>query len=236
MIEFKVDTGDLNKVAKQLARMKGELPKQLARSMTYAAYDAQKELRQQTPRFVDRPTPGTSRATFVEPANADNLAVRVGFRDQATKGTAPARYLQPMVGGGTRPPKRSERQLQSKGLLRSGEFITPTDVHPLRLNKYGNIPGPRMVQVLSQLRGFGEQGYSANRSSGTRSTYFIGEPGGLPRGIYARVGRGKRGFHTVFNITRQPRYEATFPVSQMLQDKFTQRFPSIFERLVFQSK
>jgi hypothetical protein len=93
-----------------------------------------------------------------------------------------------------------------------------------------------MAQVLSQLRGFGEQGYTANRKAGTASNYFIGEPGGLPRGIYARVGPKKRGFHTAFYITRQPRYDATFPVRDILQRKFSQRFPSIFERLVFQAK
>jgi hypothetical protein len=235
-VDFSVDTRELNKLAQTVAALKGNLPRQLARSMTYAARDAQQELRQQTPRFVDRPTPGTLRATFVEGATADNLTVRVGFRDQAAKGTAPAEYLQPMVGGGPRPLKRSERQLQGRGLLRAGEFITPADVHPLRLNRYGNIPGPRMVQVLSQLRGFGEQGYNANRRAGTPGGYFIGQPGGLPRGIYARVGRNKRGFHTVFHITRQPKYQPTFPVREILQRKFSQRFPSIFERLVFQAR
>lgn len=237
---FNVDTSELNKVARRLSRLRQNFPETLAKSMTYAAYDAQKELKKQTPSFVDNPTKWTINATFVEKATASNLSVRLGFKDYASEGTAAAKYLEPMVAGKPRPAKSTERQLQRRGLLRSGEFIVPTGITPLRLNAQGNIPGPGYVQVLSRVGGFGEQGYNANRAGSARSTakrrqrdYFIGQPGGLPRGIYARVGRGQRGFHTVFYITQQPKYERKFPVRTVIQGKFNARFPSIFERIVF---
>jgi hypothetical protein len=242
-IAFTVDTADLNKVARRLSRLRQTFPETLAKSMTFAAYDAQKELKKQTPGFVDRPTSWTMNATFVQKATPTDLSVRLGFKDYASKGTAAAKYLEPMVAGTPRPAKSAERQLQRRGLLRSGEFIVPTGVTPLRLNSYGNLPGSAYTQMLSRIGGLGEQGYTANRSGSARSTakrrqrdYFIGQPAGLPRAIYARVGKGQRGFHTAFYITKQPRYEQKFPVRNIIQTKFTNRFPTIFERLVFVGK
>jgi hypothetical protein len=125
-------------------------------------------------------------------------------------------------------------------VLRPGEYAVPTDVYPLRLNAYGNLTGPAYVRVLSGLKGFREGGYTANTKGA--SSFFVGEPGGLPRGIYARVGSRPRsggqprGFHTVFNITRQPKYKQSFPARRLMIDKFNEKFPTIFERLVFKSK
>lgn len=241
-LTFTVDTSGLSKAAVFFSNLKDRLPSNMAKAMTYAAYDAQKKLRRETPRFVDRPTPWTDRSTFVKPATPQSLAVRLGFKDEAVKGTPAAKYLDPMVAGRPRPLKSSERQLQAAGILRPGEYIIPTGVTPLRLNRYGNLPGSTYTQVLSRLRALGEQGYTANRSDSARSSakrrqrdYFVGTPGGLPRGIYARVGKGQRGFHTVFYITKQPRYTQQFPVRNILQDEFGRRFPSIFERLAFKA-
>ena len=74
--------------------------------------------------------------------------------------------------------------------------------------------------------------------------YFIGRPGGLPLGIYARLGKkpkgtggpgslkgGRpvtsnlpRGFHTVFYVTRQPLYMAKFPVPKILDNTYRNTF------------
>jgi hypothetical protein len=276
-ITFEVDTAQLNQMAVRISNMFNRLPTHLAKAMTYAAYDAQKQLKAETPSFVDRPTKWTLNATFVQRATPESLAVRLGFKDTAVKGTPAARYLQPMVKGGQRGPKSTEWQLQRAGLIRPGQYIVPTGVHPLPFNEYGNVPAAKYTQVLSRLRAFGEQGYSANRSGSARSQarrtgqdYFLGGPGGLKPGIQARVGprpsdgasssgtqrrdsKGRftkkakkpgrprtsnlpRGFHTVFYITPKPRYQATFPVRSIIQSKFNERFPSIFERIVFNTK
>lgn len=255
-IDFDIDTRDLNQLAVRVSRIKDRFEDTLSRSMNYAAYDAQKKLRKLTPDYVDQPTPWTQKATFVEPSTSATLAVRLGFKDTAVKGTPAAQYLQPMVAGQRRPLKGSERALQSMGALRSYEYIVPAEarprggVPPLKLNQFGNVPGPQMVKILSRLKAleFGSASTSRrSRRKGAQQDYFIGEPGGLPRGIYARVGpkpsgsgRGRpvtsnlsRGFHTVFNITRQPRYRSSFPVRDIVRTEFSARFPSIFERLVF---
>ena len=262
-IDFIVDTSQLDKLARFTSAVRGNLDKDTAKAMTLAAYDSRDHLKAVTPRYVDRPTKWTTNAVFVQPAKPGDLTARFGFKDTAFKGTPAAKYLQPIVAGQPRALKRSERALQFTGVLRGYEYITPADVHPLELDDYGNLAGATYTQVLSRLGGLLEQGSLGNVSGARRSQrkrresdYFVGEPGGRPRGIYARVGpkpqgiggkgseRGgrpvtsnlPRGFHTVFYITRQPRYQATFPVQQILSKKFAEKFPSIFERLVFKAK
>lgn len=248
-IDFKIDVSQLDQLAAFTSAVRGNLEKDLARAITLAAYDARDHLKGLTPRYVDRPTKWTVNAVFVEPAKPGKLSARFGFKDTAVKGTPAAKYLQPMVGGGRRELKRSERQLQGSGVLRGYEFMVPADVHPLRLNTYGNLSGPTYVQVLSRLKGFSSEGSTQNVSGARRSQrkrrqsdYFVGTPGGLPRGIYARVGPRPRngglarGFHTVFYLTQQPRYQATFPVRQILSQEFSRKFPGIFERLVFKKR
>lgn len=248
-IDFVVDTSQLDKLARFTSSVRGNLDKDTAKAITLAAYDSRDYLKTQTPRYVNNPTKWTVNAVFVEPAKPGNLTARFGFKDVAVKGTPAAKYLQPMVGGGVRQQKRSERALQATGVLRGYEYIVPANVYPLTLNTYGNLSGAAYTQVISRLKGFTEQGATQNVSGSRRSQrkrrqsdYFVGTPGGLPRGIYARVGsRPKnggmaRGFHTVFYITRQPRYEQRFPVRDILSKKFNEKFPSIFERLVFKQR
>lgn len=242
-ISFSADTSELNQQAVRLATITNRLPSALARSMTYAARDAEKELKRQTPQFVDRPTRWTMNSTFIKPATPERLEVRLGFKDWASKGTPAVQYLQPMVAGEPRGAKRFERQLQRSGLIRAGEYLVPTGVSPLRLNQFGNLTASSYTQVISRIGGFGQQGYTANRSGSGRSTskrrqrdFFIGAPGPYDRAIYARVGTKQRGFVPVFSITSRPQYDRRFPVRSILESTFSSRFPSIFERIVFSSR
>lgn len=251
MIDIKVDTKQLNEMARFVANVTNKMPEKLAASMTFAAFDAQNHLKAKTPSFVDNPTKWTTNSTFVRRASPNKLAVTIGFKDWASKGTPAAKFLQPMVAGEPRGPKRFERALQRRGLLRSNEYVVPADVYPLQLNSFGNLTGATYTQILSRLSALGGagMGYDGNRSGSRRSRaarrkndYFLGQPGGLPRGIYARVGTrpdgggAPRGFHTVFYITSQPQYDKQFPVADIINSKFNERFPSIFERLVFKAK
>ena len=227
-------------MARYVAALRGNLDANIGKAMTGAAFDAKDYLKQETPNYIDAPTKWTLNSTFVSRATANNPAVMLGFKDYAVKGTPAAKYLQPIAAGQPRSHKGFERQLQDTGVLRPGEYAVPADVYPLRLNAYGNLPSSAYVRVLSGVKGFREGGYKANAVGA--SPFFVGQPGGLPRGIYARVGprpkRGglPRGFHTVFNITRQPRYKQTFPARRLMIQKFDEKFPIIFERLVFNQK
>ena len=228
---------ELPKAIRWTDAMTKQLPWAIAKAMTESAKKAQVALKAQTPRYVNRPTSFTLNSTFVRYASPKNLEAWVGFKDFASKGTPAAKYLQPMVSGTPRSQKASERQLIASGVLPPGSFIVPTGVTPLRLNQYGNLSGSTYTQMLSRLKALGEQGYTANASRSARSQskrsqrdFFVGRPNGLPLGIYARVGKRPkggglpRGFHTVFYVTRQPQYRATFPVQKILDSTFKSPF------------
>jgi len=228
---------ELPKAIRWTDAMTKQLPWAIAKAMTESAKKSQVALKAQTPRYVDRPTPFTMNSTFVRYASPKNLEAWVGFKEFASKGTPAAKYLQAMAGGGVRRQKASERQLVASGVLPAGSFIVPTGVTPLKLNAYGNLSGSTYTQVLSRLKALGQQGYTANVSGSQRSQskrsqrdYFVGRPGGLPLGIYARLGKRPkggglpRGFHTVFYVTRQPRYEATFPIQKILDNTYRNTF------------
>jgi len=254
-IGLSIDISQLDGLARFVSALRGNLDKDVAQAMTLAAYDARDYLKNVTPRYIDKPTKWTMNSTFVEKAKPGDLTTRFGFKDVAVKGTPAARYLQQVVSGGTREQKRSEAAMASKGVLRAGEYIVPAEarpgggVYPLKLDQYGNVPRTTMVRILSRIGGLREQGATQNVSGSRRSQrkrnqsdFFVGTPGGLPRGIYARVGSRSanggppRGFHTIFHFTRQPRYKPQFPVRQILSQKFDEKFSSVFERLVLGSR
>lgn len=232
---FDIDTRDLDKMARSLAAMKGTTRKHMSGAMNLAAKDAREHLVAVTPRYIDKPTRWTLNSTFVKQSKPENLEVVLGFKDYAVKGTAAADYLQPMIKGGGRKRKGGENLLAAKG-LGGRRYMVPTGATPFKLNQYGNITSGNYTKLYSGLRANRDQGVTSNRGSGTKSRFFVGEPNGLPLGIYARVGRKQQGFHTIFYLTRQPKYEARFPVSEILQREFTRKFPGIFSRLVFRNK
>ena len=243
-----------------LADWSGQLSKELrikvADSMTAGARAAERAVAAQARTKIDKPTRWTLNSVFVKPARSNNLAVAVGFKDYAVKGTPAAKYLQPMASGTPRGSKGAERLLERAGLIRRGQFIIPTGAYPLKLNSYGNITGAKYVEVLSRLKALGQQGYTANvsqsaRSQGKRSQrdYFVGRPGGAAGHIYARVGRkpkgnpggiGRpmtvglpRGFHTVFSVTsQQPQYSLTFPTKKILESTFQSVYLSTLQRML----
>jgi hypothetical protein len=228
---------ELPKLIKWTDAMTKQLPWAIAKAMTESAKKSQAALKAQTPRYIDRPTSFTMNSTFVRYASPRKLEAWVGFKDYASKGTAAAKYLSPMITGGPRRQKSAERQLTASGVLPANSYIVPTGITPLKLNQYGNLSGSAYTQMLSRLKAFGQQGYTANASSSKRSQskrsqrdYFVGRPGGLPLGIYARLGKRPkgggipRGFHTAFYVTHRPMYRPTFPVQKILDNTYRNSF------------
>ena len=239
-ISFTIDTSELNQLALKIASVTGSLNKNLSRALNFAAWDAQKHLKQVTPKFVDRPTAWTTKSTFVQKSTAEDLSLAVGFKDSASKGTPAARYLQPMVAGQARSQKPSERRLARSSAVFQNRYLVPTGKAPLTLDGYGNVPRGKMTQVLSRIKALSSSGFDGNASGSKRSRakrsqadYFIGYRGNTPITINQRVGRG---YVNVFNITKQPKYSARFPVKDILSKEINGRFPDIFSRLVFKEK
>jgi len=83
-----------------------------------------------------------------------------------------------------------------------GMFAVPGRQAPL--DGHGNVPGPFIVRMLSDLQAFGEQGYRANRKGkrrGARKTnyFFVPRKGSqLKPGVYWHMPGGLLGVVFVF--------------------------------------
>ncbi len=185
-------------------------------------------------RVFDRPTPFTINAFYTRPATMAQPQAEVGIKDQAPKGTPAAKYLLAQIEGGTRRQKRGERALQRAGMFGNG-FLVPA--MGIKLNAYGNIPGPTMVRILSDVKASGEQGFTANRTA--RSTkrnrnykaerYFVARPGDpdtahLKPGIWVkRGGRILPALIYISRVTYRPRLDfygkgRTFAAQRYLEE------------------
>jgi hypothetical protein len=203
----------------------------LPTALTRTAQDARAALRRALPTTFDRPTPYTLNSTYVRPATRADRRAWVGFRDFAGKGTPAARYLLPNVEGGARRLKGSEVQLRGAGLLPPGLFAVPGE--EAELDAYGNMKRGQLVKILSAVRAFGEQGYTANRRGvgrGKRRTeaYFAAPPGnrqGLPPGIYRRDGADPR---PVILFVKPPSYRPRFRFYAIVESAVRDSFPTRF--------
>lgn len=180
--------------------------------------------------YIDRATPWTRRSLYKRPRRVSPryLNVEIGFKQlDSGKGTPAGEYLLPMATGGTRQQKPFEKQNTSSYLAQSlfddiKVNKTTLDFDP---NQYGNLPQRTYVLISNAIRGKG------------KLSDFIFT---LGAGIYARTGeqtkrkkknRGRarlvlpRGLTKLFyRLNRAPRYQKSFPVSDILQDFFTDRF------------
>lgn len=205
----------------------------LPMALTRTAQDAKDALRRELPVVFDRPTPFTMNSTYVRPASKSDPRAWVGFRDFAGKGTPASRYLLPNVEGGARRAKGSEVQLRAAGLLPAGYFAVPGE--EAELDAYGNMRRGQVVKILSAVRAFGEQGYTANRSRTAASrgkrrneTYFVAPPGNrssLPPGIYRRDAADPR---PVIIFVKAPQYRPRFRFYEIVEKTVRARLPIRF--------
>jgi hypothetical protein len=101
------------------------------------------------PRVFYRPTPMTTRAAQYLKATKQKPYAEIFLRDEAFKGTPPAKYLFPQVEGGPRRDKGFENLLQRSGILMADQQAVPG--RGAVLDAFGNISGGQLNQILSQL-------------------------------------------------------------------------------------
>lgn len=235
-LDVTIDASQLKRAEAFCLTLANKLDRVTAVAMTRSAKAAQLELKAQTPRYIDNPTRWTLNSTFVKPATEKKLTTTVGFKDYANTGTPAAKYLNPQVIGGPRAAKPMENRLASRGY---GSFLAPSGNAPLKLDRFGNVPGGKIVQVLSRLGAMREAGAQQNATRSTRSRakrreadYFVAEINGTPA-VWAR--KGKRGIVPVFFFLRTaPNYKPRFPIPRILTDAFDKAFRVEFERAVEQ--
>lgn len=193
----------------------------------------------------DRPTVYAQRAFMVQPlATRENPVASVRSKDASGKGARPASFLRPHIDAGRRSLKRSERALEARGLLPAGEFTVPGA--KAKLDSHGNMSRGQVVQILSALRAFAENGYLANRTARSSARamkrggdIFVGRPaGGRGRlGVYRRVQKGKRStLEPLLVFVRAPRYEmGRFDLQTTADMHVARHFDAEFARALAQA-
>lgn len=217
---------DIESIQRELPRWANErIPSITRNALNDTVVEARKAELKKIEGVFDRPTPYIKRAPRYTRATKEHLVAEVYIPDDVAGGNSKARILGPQVHGGPRRLKPFEYRLRQMGILRPDEYTTIAIGYPR--NAYGNLPGPRIVQILSQLQAFNDAGYSANETARSRKRagkkrsrrYFV--PSGykqdkgisrLPRGIYERQGNRIRA--VLIFVTGAPRYRKRYDFGQ----------------------
>lgn len=199
----------------------------------------------------DRPTPFVVNSVWVEFATRENLSAKLFPRYPGGKAVDPTNVLVPQVEGGGRKLKRSERALQSAGILPRGFFTVPGQAAPL--DAYGNVKGAFIVQLITYLQASGEQGYRANmtarrktqlaragRSAGGYKMlggvrYFValgklrgGSGNHLAPGIWSSTGIHGSDVKPVLMFVRKPMYSKRLDYLEIAQRTVAETYPPAF--------
>lgn len=236
-------TDDLAKLTTAIGNIGSRhIPRSTVIALTRTAVKAKEELTSELTRAFDRPTPFTMNALFVRPATMQSPAAEVFIKDFAPKGTPAIKYLAPSIYAGQRRQKRFERALTASGLMPAGMSAVPGQAAPL--DQYGNVSGPYITKMLSQLRAMGQQGYTANetdkgkarrlkRDRRTGDWLVVREKRGkLHPGIYRRYHFGfGNTLKPIFIFTsKQPQYRQRYNFFEITNDVIERHFPDEFVR------
>ena len=167
-------------------------PERLAKIQTNTindvAFDVRADLQQELRSQFDKVTPYILNSIWVDRATDARPEATVYPRYKGGKGVDPSKVLAAEVRGGARRSKRFEVALQRAGLLGLGMAAVPASgIDASKMDAYGNVKGSFIVQLLSYLKAFGEQGYSANM-------------GDKRKALLAKKGKTDRGFATINGV------------------------------------
>ena len=171
----------------------------MVRGKQMAAFDA----------AFDRVTPFIRKSPKVFPATPENLSVsiaptlhtdRTAFVRGGKVGVDPQDVLQAQEHGGRRRDKRSEVILRRAGILPNGmQTAIPRITYPGSDDDRGNLRASFVVQLLSYLQAFGEQGYRANMKDRKKRNLHRGTAKQVGRRYFVSYGR-LRGHHLAAGI------------------------------------
>lgn len=241
MLKFAVDPdGVTGRVFTDLERKNLSFACMQAANAT--AFGIRQKWAETMPRVFDRPTALTQRAIVFEKATKQRPYAIVKIRDEAFKGTPPARYLLAQVRGGQRLAKPFENRLAAQGILPSGMQAVPGQ--GARLDGHGNFPGGELNRVLSQLGARfdplqnetdisrGRRQRRETKAGARRGDYFAVKQkrGGLRPGVYQRVRTGfGSAVKTILAFVRPVRYRPRYHIFQLAERMYPRLFAFHFE-------
>lgn len=152
MIRINIDTAA---VRRQLGALQADMPTVCRNALNDTAFGLKKHLAELLKKTFPTANPSTVKNLFVMKATKDRLYTNVMFDQLYQQGWGLNEYMMPLIEGGGRVMKPSEKRM--------GRFWIPAyKTNPGMLNKYGNVPGGKVQQILSRMGLFNEGGYSSN--------------------------------------------------------------------------
>ena len=243
--------------------VKVQIPETSRASLNEALFANRKRLQDEANRIFKQPVPFTLNSFLFDKAEIKDKQVvgRAYVRDDAPKGNAPSRYLNPQIRGGpayqTRFPRAllntvvtqiDGRQTQAK---QRGTQLTPvlTKNSKVSRNRYGNMSQGQYTRILSSIKGgkssadFLDTGAVPFNSA---SNYFYIDREALDHpffrnrftypskpGIYKAEMKGKQQrFYRVMTEGRIPAYESRFKFFDISEETVTKEFVQRFQRRI----
>ncbi|MDY0037962.1 MAG: hypothetical protein RBS05_18785 [Zoogloea oleivorans] len=165
---------DMKEMQEFVERIGKNVPKATAMTLTFMGQAAKETTKIKMPGIFDRPTAWTVGSTYLTSATATTQEARVYIKDGSIDS------LSHHVTGGQRLPKKFERRLRSAGILGAYQYAVPSS--RMKLNMYGNVSSATIKRILDAL-------ITGSKSS-DKIFYVKESTGGLPPGIFERVGAG----------------------------------------------
>ena len=244
-MKINVSVDGNNVLGRQLNELeRTQLPFATMQAINQTAFDVRQRWSDIMPKIFDRPTPLTQKAVLYTKATKQKQVADIFIRDEAYKGTAPAKYLQAQVAGGPRRHKGIEKRLIAQGILPAGDFVVPGI--GAKLDAYGNMPRSQLNQILSQLgaqsdaltnqtaasrkRRYGRE--RGKRGPGFTTDIFALKKarGRLKPGIYERANLGRLGtsVRSLLRFVSGVAYRKRYDIFGMAQSIFDRRYPDNF--------
>lgn len=186
---------------------------------------------------LDRPTPWTINSfRITQWPNKRLLEGRIGFKDTGggRASSSAGVYLQPLLAGGARRPKRLEILLRARGMLGSNEFLVPSTAQ--KLDQYGNVSRGVIQKILANLQASFDP-YSRTPTGGARGGkkkaeyYFTrkGIRGQKLTAIWRRLGSGNA-VPAFVVVAGAPRYKKTLDLNKVVESTVRRHFQAEFAR------
>lgn len=252
MISINVDTSGLMRLKAEIEGKGKQARFATSQALNAAAYKAAQDTAKEMARVFDRPTPWVLKSVRYRKSTKTKLEASVDFDQWGNKtGVTVAQVLAAEITGGLRRRKRHEVALQRSGILPDGMAIVPGP--GATIDRYGNMSGGQIVQIMSWFKSFGEQGYKANATDKSRArlargskktgargfVYFVlRQPHGkLVPGIYQRFDFGALGtsVKAVMFFVRIPQYRRRLDFYGLAERSALAEFKATFPKFLDQA-
>ena len=190
-------------------------------------------------KVFDNPRPYTLNALYPRYAGkrGNILQAGIAFREYGVKGTPAYKYLTPQINGGPRGMKRSEKALQSLGIL--GTNYQTVQGRNFEKDQYGDIPGGQYTRMLAELgvQGVGLGGPKAQRKARTKGDrqFFLMRRRSDDRPFAIAEKRGDQAvIMLVFTgmASYKPRYDFYGVARKQVQMSFPKHVNRVFSRMM----